>query len=276
MVATVLIGALAVSMIGVSRNAWPPPLWGGGTPDATLITSVGVAVAIDGIVLRIWGSQCWPSRLRCRPALDRWAARSNRRRSCSSVLVIVLGWVAPVRETSSGWPRWRRPRTASGHGPRCRCCGCWPSGRFAVAGLDRRRLWSRGRVRDVRRTRVGRTTWLSSASWPIAIRGSGSHIGRSSADFDRDVSVRRSRPGTPTPTGHRSSCSPLFLLILLTRPRGLFGGAVEQASRGIHHARTAVDRRGSGRPPAPMLALGASVLVAPWLGLGAYWSDGSS
>src|ERR1035441_7014640 len=61
LVPTILIGALAVSLVAVvEERVAIRPLMGRRDSHATLITSVGVAVALDRIVLRIWGSQPLP------------------------------------------------------------------------------------------------------------------------------------------------------------------------------------------------------------------------
>ena len=243
---------------------------------ATLITSVGVAVAIDGIVLRISGlATADRPGFRCRPSPSTcWAARSNRRRSCSSSSSSCSGWgrtfPAP-RRPSSGWPRWRRP-PRGGHGPRCQCADAGHRG-VRRGRTHRRRLRSRGRVRTYANPMSGDNLALF-GSVAIAIGGSRTlRSVRSSADSPHRDSARRSVPVHQRRLATDRRVRPVPAHPADPTPWPLRRGRGETGLVASSHARppSTLPWLRAARPLS-MLALGALVLVAPWLGLGAYWS----
>jgi branched-chain amino acid transport system permease protein len=230
LVPTVLIGAAAVALIAVAEERLAiRPLMGRRDSHATLITSVGVAVALDGIVLRIWGSQpkSVPAPLSSKP-LNLLGGTIEPTALLLIVLVIVVGVGLHIlsKKTMIGLGSLASAEdrdAAMARGVNVRALAI---GAFALAGL----------IAGAFGVVVGSGTYANPGLGDnlalfgfvaIAIGGSGSQIGSLIGGFATGIIYAEVSRYTNA-DWPQIVVFALFLLILLTRPRGLFGGAVER------------------------------------------------
>jgi branched-chain amino acid transport system permease protein len=229
-VPVVLLGAAVVAVIAfvVERVAFRP-LMNGRDPHATLITSVGAAVLIDGVVLRIWGvnPKTVSSPFSQEPLhLLGGVLTPNALAMIILVLVIGIGLHLWSLHTMSGLASLATAEdrsAAMARGVNVRRLGIMA---FVLTGLIMGAMGPVVGAQYYANPTLADTIALYGFV-AIAIGGSGSQLGSLIGGFATGLIYaeveRYTNADWPAIVVFL-----VFLFILLTRPRGLFGGAVER------------------------------------------------
>ena len=231
-IAAVAFGGATVAIIAVieQRVAIAPLLARHGDHhQPALITTVGVAVIIDGITSKVWGSQAKPVPAPLPGGTVRLLGGQVGRGDLlliGLVLVVGLGLHLWSRRTIAGLASLAAAEdteAAMARGVNTRRLAV---GAFAVSGA----------VAGLFDVVVGAKTYASPTLADslalfgfvaIAIGGSGSQIGGLIGGFVTGLAYALAERYTNT-DWPQIIVFGIFLLVLLTRPRGLFGGAVER------------------------------------------------
>ncbi len=228
--AAIIVGAVALAE---ERIAIRPLIRSGRDPHATLITTIGVAVMLDGAILRIWGpdprtvvSPIGTQRLE----LLGGSIQANDLALIIAVIVVGVALHLWSRHTLTGLASLasaedREAAMARGVNVRVLAMGA-----FVLAGLIAGAFGQLLGSKVYANVGLGDTIALFGFV-AIAIGGSGSQIGGLIGGFSTGVIYALAQRYGGATTGADWAniiVFVVFLLILLTRPRGLFGGAVER------------------------------------------------
>ncbi|TDB87467.1 branched-chain amino acid ABC transporter permease [Actinomadura sp. KC216] len=227
---TVLLAGLAVAVIAVveERIAIRPLLRRHGT-HAALITTVGVGTLLGGIASKIWGTEPLkvPSPFSSEP-LTLLGGTIQRNDLVLILLVLALGvglhlWSRKTLLGLASLATAENRQAAQARGLNVRALGI---GAFALAGLIAGLFAVFVAGRTYAHFHLGETLALFGFV-AIAIGGSASQLGGLIGGFTIGLlyAVTARYVGDSYP---QIVVFGVFLLILLTRPRGLFGGAAER------------------------------------------------
>ena len=227
--------AVAVALIAVieERVAIRPLMTGGHDAHATLITSVGAAVVLDGVVLRVWGIQpktIDPIVPQKTLHLFGGTVQANDLLLIGAVLAVGIGLHIWSKKTLTGLASLATAEdrdAAMARGVNVRLLGI---GAFFVAGLIAGAFGMVIGAKLYANVGIGDTVALFGFV-AIAIGGSGSQIGGLIGGFSTGIIYALAQRYGGSTTGADWAnviVFAVFLSILLIRPRGLFGGIVER------------------------------------------------
>jgi branched-chain amino acid transport system permease protein len=226
----IVVGAIAVVE---ERVAIRPLMQRGRDVHATLITTIGVAVILDGVVLRIWGPD--PKTVTSplgsrRLEILGGGIQANDLALIIAVVVVGVGLHLWSRHTLTGLASLASAEDRDAAMVRGVNVRVLAIGAFVVAGLVAGAFGQLVGSKLYANVGLGDTIALFGFV-AIAIGGSGSQIGGLIGGFSTGIIYALAQRYGGATTGADWAniiVFGVFLLVLLTRPRGLFGGAVER------------------------------------------------